>query len=108
MTLPCVGDRASKTRTRQPSLKSSGSHLPFTHLRTQSVKKGRHMQHYGDNFVLVVPDAQPLHTEEHPFCGDPTCPCSEDKETLTELDQAVRDGLITLDDATRIIKGKTV
>jgi len=66
------------------------------------------MQHYGDNFVLVVPDAQPLHTEEHPFCGDPTCPCSEDKEALTELDQAIREGLITLDDATRIIKGKTV
>jgi len=73
-----------------------------------SIQKGKYMQHYGDNFVLVVPDAQPLHTEEHPFCGDPTCPCSEDKETLTELDQAVRDGLITLDDATRIIKGKTV
>ena len=66
------------------------------------------MQHYGDNFVLVVPDTQPLHTEEHPFCGDPTCPCSEDKEALTELDQAIREGLITPDDATSIIAGKTV
>jgi hypothetical protein len=55
-----------------------------------------------------VPDAQPLHTEEHPFCGDPTCICYENKDALTELDQAIRDGLITPDDATRIIAGKTV
>jgi len=73
-----------------------------------SIQKGRYMQHYGDNFVPVVPDAQPLHTEEYPFCGDPTCPCSEDKDVLTELDQAIRDDLITPDDATRIIAGKTV
>ncbi len=66
------------------------------------------MQHYGDNFVLVVPTTQPLHTETNPFCGDPTCPCSEDTDTLTELDQAIREGLISSEDATRIIKGKTV
>jgi hypothetical protein len=56
----------------------------------------------------VVPTTQLLHTKEHPFCGDPTCPCSEDTNALTELDQAIRDGLITPDDATRILQGKTV
>ncbi len=66
------------------------------------------MHHYGDNFVLVVPTTQPLHTEEHPFCGDPTCPCVEDQDGLTELDQAIKDGLITADDAARILKGETV
>jgi len=66
------------------------------------------MQHYGDNFVPVVPTTQPLHTEEHPFCGDPTCPCSEDTDALTDLDQAVRDGFITPDDAIHIIAGKTI
>jgi hypothetical protein len=66
------------------------------------------MKHYGDNFVFVVPADYPLHTPEHPFCGDPTCPCSEDTDALTELDQAIKDGLITPDDATRIIKGKMV
>ena len=71
-------------------------------------RKAETMQHYGDNFVPVVPTTQPLHTEEHPFCGDPTCPCSEDKDVLTELDQAVRDGLITPDDAIHIIAGKTI
>ncbi len=66
------------------------------------------MQHFGDNFIPVVPTTQPLHTEEHPFCGDPTCPCTEDTDALTELDQAIRDGLITPDDATRILAGMTV
>jgi hypothetical protein len=66
------------------------------------------MQHYGDNFIPVLADTQPLHTEEHPFCGDPTCPCSENTDALTELAQAIRDGLITPDDATRILKGETV
>jgi len=66
------------------------------------------MHHFGDNFVPVVPTTQLFHTEEHPFCGDPTCPCSVDTDALTELDQAIRDGLITPDDATRILRGKTV
>jgi hypothetical protein len=66
------------------------------------------MQHYGDNFIIVIPDTQPLHTPEHPFCGVPTCPCSENTDALTELDQAISEGLITSDDATRIIAGKTV
>jgi len=67
------------------------------------------MHHFGDNFIPVVPTTQPFHTKEHPFCGDPTCPCaSEDTDALSELAQAIKDGLITLDDATRILKGKTV
>ena len=71
-------------------------------------RKAETMQHYGDNFVVVVPEDHLLHTPEHPFCGDPTCPCSEDADALTELAQAIREGLISPEDATRIIKGKTV
>jgi len=66
------------------------------------------MQHYGDNFILVIADTQPLHIKETPFCGDTTCPCYEDSESREQLLQAINDGLITADDATRIIKGKTV
>jgi len=73
-----------------------------------SIQKGKFMNHYGDNFVFVVPEEHPLHTPEHPFCGDPNCPCIEDTEVLTELDQAIRDGLITPEDATRILQGKMV
>jgi len=85
----------------------SGFPPVITHVEALSVKE-RHMQHYGDNFIPVIPDSQPLHTPEHPFCGDPTCICYEDPENITELAQAVREGLLTPDDATRIIKGKTV
>jgi hypothetical protein len=66
------------------------------------------MHHYGDNFIIVIPDPQPLHTPEQPFCGDPTCPCTEDKDALTDLTQAITEGLLSADDATHIIKGKTV
>jgi len=75
---------------------------------TPSVKKGTPMQHYGDNFLPVVPDTQPLHTKEHPFCGDPTCICYEDPETIADLTQAISDGLLSADDATQIIEGKLV
>jgi hypothetical protein len=73
-----------------------------------SIEKGRAMQHFGDNFIVVVPEDHLLHTPEQPFCGDPTCPCVEDTDALTELDQAIKDGLITTDDATRILQGRTV
>jgi len=66
------------------------------------------MQHFGDNFIPVIPGTIPIHTKEHPFCGDPTCICYEDPENITDLSQAIKDGLITADDATRIIKGETV
>ena len=66
------------------------------------------MQHYGDNFIPVIPDTNICHTKEHQFCGDPTCICYEDNDAITELAQAIREGLLTPDDATRIIKGKTV
>jgi hypothetical protein len=66
------------------------------------------MQHFGDNFIPVLAHTQLLHTQENPFCGDPTCPCYEDEQNNELLAQAIKDGLITLDDATQIMKGKTV
>jgi len=66
------------------------------------------MQLYADNFIPVIPEATRIPIPEHPFCGDPTCICYEDQDAITELDQAIRDGLITVDDATCIIQGKTV
>jgi hypothetical protein len=66
------------------------------------------MQPFGDNFIPVIADTRPLHTQESPFCGDPTCPCYEDQQNRELLTQAIKDGLITPDDATQIMKGKTV
>jgi hypothetical protein len=77
-------------------------------MRTISVKKGRSMQHYGDNFVLVVPEEHLLHTAVNPFCWDETCPCHDDSNAIAVINNAINDGIITSDDATRIIKGKTV
>ena len=55
-----------------------------------------------------MPEEHPLHTPEHPFCGDPTCICYEDPENTADLTQAITDGLLSADDATQIIKGKMV
>ncbi len=84
-----------------------GFPLVITHVETLSVKE-RHMQHFGDNFIPVIADTQPLHTREHPFCGDPTCLCFEDEQNKEQLAQAMKDGLITPDDANRIMKGETI
>jgi hypothetical protein len=45
---------------------------------------------------------------EHPFCGDPSCPCSEDPALIAEVYEAVKQGLITPEEATLIIQGKTL
>jgi hypothetical protein len=66
------------------------------------------MQHYGDNFVFVVPDEHPLHTPEHPFCIDETCSCHEDQEALSIVNAAVLNGTLTTDEATAFIQGRTV
>ena len=66
------------------------------------------MQHYGDNFIFVLPDDQPLHTAENPFCYNPDCPCHEDQELVSEVNAAVTDGLLTPDEATALIVGRTI
>lgn len=64
----------------------------------------------------IVPGAAPiaipyederdmLHAEGGSFCSDPTCPCHEDVELLSELAQDVKNGLLTPEEATRIASG---
>ena len=67
------------------------------------------MQGFGDNFILVIPSEDDvLHTDEHPFCCTDTCPCHEDQEALTTVNDAVLGGLLTPDEATAFIQGRTV
>jgi len=67
------------------------------------------MHHFGDNFIPVVPHTQPiLHTADTPFCWDETCPCHEDSDVIAELHDAINAGIITTDDAIRILKGVTI
>lgn len=65
------------------------------------------MQHWGDNFIPVIPMDCVIHTPDNPFCRDRTCPCHEnDEEAIKKVYQAYQGGLITAQDATDIIMGR--
>jgi len=66
------------------------------------------MQPYGDNFLPVIPEDHLLHTQEHPFCSIDTCLCREDQEALNAVNALVMNGLLTPDEATAFIQGRTV
>jgi len=67
------------------------------------------MQGFGDNFILVIPSEDDvLHTQEHPFCSDDTCFCRKDQEALNAVNAAIMNGLLTPDEATAFIQGRTV
>ncbi len=63
-----------------------------------------------DQHPLIVLMEDPIiHTDDHPFCGiDPTCGCHEDPELIAEVNEAVEQGLITPEEATLMIQGKTL
>ena len=66
------------------------------------------MQHYGDNFIFVLAEANPLHTEDRPFCYNDACPCHEDQELIAEVHQQVQEGHLTPEEATLVIQGQTL
>ena len=57
---------------------------------------------------LVLMEDPILHTTEPPFCGDPTCGCHEDLALISEAHDTVKQGLITPEEATLIVQGKTL
>jgi len=63
---------------------------------------------YGDNFVPVIMGQYPEHTPDTPFCWDTYCPCHEDQDAIAAVDQAYQNGLLTAEDATRIVQGHTI
>ncbi len=67
------------------------------------------MAHHHQNHPIVIPmEDDIIHTQEHPFCSDPSCPCHEDSALLSDVAQAVEQGLFTPDEATRFVEGKAV
>lgn len=60
-----------------------------------------------DNFSIVVPVDYLLHTLEKPFCYDDTCSCKENQEAIQVVWQWVQEGLMTPDEATNFILGRT-
>ncbi len=65
--------------------------------------------HKPDQPFLVLMEDEMIHTDDHPFCSiDPTCPCHEDPALISEVHAAVEQGLITPEEATLLIQGKTL
>ncbi len=65
---------------------------------------------YADNFIPVIfVEDEILHTTEKPFCFvDPSCPCHEDHTLIAEVAAFVAHGLMTPEEATDFVAGRTV
>ena len=48
-----------------------------------------------------------VHTLDKPFCYDPKCTCRENKEAINLVNSWVEQGLMTQDEATNFILGRT-
>jgi hypothetical protein len=68
------------------------------------------MGQFGDNFISIIPvEDEILHTSEKPFCFvDPTCPCHEDQTLIAEVTTFVEQGLMSPNEATDFVAGRTV
>jgi hypothetical protein len=56
---------------------------------------------------VVLMEDDLVHTASRPFCFiDDQCPCHEDPLLIAEVEQAVRDGLLTPDEATNLVAGR--
>ena len=68
------------------------------------------MHPYGDNFAIVIlVEDEPLHTPEKPFCFvDRQCPCHDDQILIAEVANFVSQGLMTPDEASAFVAGRTV
>ena len=65
------------------------------------------------SFTCPIPSPMegPLvHTIDKPVCADPTCPDKDNEELLAEYAQQIapyaQDGLLTPDEATRLVQGR--
>ena len=56
-------------------------------------------------FIIPMEDDL-VHTEHDPFCSDPTCSCHEDLDLLEEVAQQVEQGLLSPEEATRVVAGR--
>ncbi len=64
------------------------------------------MQELPITYTLPVEDI--FHTEDQPFCyADPKCQCHEDQEAIQRVNQWVQEGLLTPEEATNYILGRT-
>jgi hypothetical protein len=55
---------------------------------------------------IPVIESTMIHTSDHPFCGDLTCPCHHDEELLADVGDALASGRLRDEDACRVIYGE--
>ena len=56
---------------------------------------------------VVLMEDDLIHTSERPFCfSDDQCPCHRDRLLISEVEQAVLDGLLTPDEAINFVAGR--
>lgn len=66
------------------------------------------MQGYADNFIPVILVDEREHAEDKPFCWDSSCPCHEDTVLISEVAGFVEQGLLTPQEATDFVAGRTI
>ncbi len=49
-----------------------------------------------------------VHTIDHPFCYDPKCACHANQEAIERVQQWVAEGLMTPEEASEYIAGRTL
>lgn len=67
------------------------------------------MARIGDNFIPVILVDFKEHTCERPFCNQtlhPDCPCREDQTAIQEVNNFIREGLMTVEEAQRAWQGE--
>ncbi len=58
--------------------------------------------------IYIIPVDDLYHTDERPFCfADPNCCCHEDQEAIQTVHTWVQEGLMTPEEATNFILGRT-
>jgi hypothetical protein len=61
--------------------------------------------------LIPVIESDMTHSVDYPFCDltlHPDCPCREDQENITAVNEMVQDGLLTPEEATRYVQGKMI
>ncbi len=95
------------TRRPGPILEKGKPHMSLFS-RKQNEEPTSSLDELGDEYYVYPVEDLPVHTPDHPFCDDLTCPCHEDQDAIAELNSFYQDGLVSRDDAERIYRGQTL
>ncbi|GCE18953.1 hypothetical protein [Dictyobacter kobayashii] len=72
------------------------------------MSKRRRDEDYEYVAVPIIQSDYIEHTDDNPFCYDPTCPCKEDQEQIQRTNEAYQGGLLTGSEATRRVMGRSI